>query len=194
MTTDARGEPQPQYDELGSPWTGGPARSWFGAITAILNIAGTVLIIAMAIAVNADVLGRNLFNQPITGVNEFLGLSIVAVVFLQMANTLREGRHVSNDIIMSAIGVHRPRVAGIFYGLFNLIGAGLMGFIVWFVTPIFLEMYREGYYLGTANVREIPVWPFVLPVIVGGICSAIQYLIFADRELARALGYRGGPR
>ena len=69
-----------------------------------------------------------LFNQPIPGVNEFIGLSIVAVVFLQMANTLREGRHVSNDIIMSADRRARIRaVAYAFYGLFHLIGAVLMG-------------------------------------------------------------------
>ena len=53
----------------------------------------------MAVAVNADVIGRNVFNHPIPGVVEFLGLSIVAIVFLQMANTLREGRHVSNDLL-----------------------------------------------------------------------------------------------
>jgi TRAP-type C4-dicarboxylate transport system permease small subunit len=187
MSSEAQ-EPQPHYDELGSLKTSGPGRSWFGTLTAVLNVLGTILIIAMAIAVNADVLGRNLFNKPITGVNEFLGLSIVAVVFLQIANTLREGRHVSNDIIMSAIGVHRPRVAHAFYGLFNLIGAGLMAFIVWFVTPMFLEMYREGYYQGTAEVMEIPVWPFVLPVIIGGIATAIQYVVFAIDELAAAAG------
>jgi TRAP-type mannitol/chloroaromatic compound transport system permease small subunit len=192
MSSDAR-EPQPQYDELGSLKTGGPARFWFGSLTALLNIGGTILIIAMAIAVNADVLGRDLFNQPITGVNEFLGLSIVAVVFLQIANTLREGRHVSNDIIMSAIGLHYPHVAHAFYGLFHLIGAGLMAFIVWFVTPMFLEMYQQGYYLGTQGVREIPVWPFVLPVIVGGTVSAIQYLLFAAQEFAFAFGHGRRP-
>jgi TRAP-type C4-dicarboxylate transport system permease small subunit len=192
MSSDAR-EPQPQYDELGSPRTDAPSRSWFGALTAVLNITGTVLIIAMAIAVNADVLGRDFLNHPIAGVNEFLGLSIVAIVFLQMANTLREGRHVSNDIIMSAIGAHHPRVARAFYGLFHLIGAGLMAFIVWFVTPMFLDMYNGGYYQGTQGVIEIPVWPFVLPVIIGGTVTAIQYLLFAGREFALAFGHGGMP-
>lgn len=191
MSSDAQ-QPQPEYDELGSP-TGGPARSWFGTVTAVLNICGTILIIAMAIAVNADVLGRDLFNHPIAGVNEFLGLSIVAIVFLQMANTLRENRHVSNDIIMSAIGVHHPRVARFFYGLFHVIGAGLMLLIVWFVWPMFVEMYQAGYYQGTAGVVEIPIWPFVLPVIVGGVASIVQYAIFAYEEFALAFGRRSQP-
>lgn len=185
--------PPTQYDELGSPKTGGPAPSWFGTLTAVLNIIGTILIIAMAIAVNADVLGRDLFNQPIAGVNEFIGLSIVAVVFLQMANTLREGRHVSNDIIVLAIGASYPRVARLCYGVFHLIGAWLMALVVWFVSPMFLEMYQSGYYQGTAGVIEIPIWPFVLPVIIGGTVSAIQYVLLAGQEFALAFGPKRTP-
>ena len=93
----------------------------------------------MALAVNADVGGRNLFNHPIPGVLEFIGLSIVAVVFLQMANTLREGRHVSNDILMRIVAEARPRLASALYALFHLIGAMLMALIVWFVWPILVE-------------------------------------------------------
>jgi TRAP-type mannitol/chloroaromatic compound transport system permease small subunit len=193
MSSDAQ-PPQPEYDDLGSPKIGGPGRSWFGAITAALNIGGTILIIAMAVAVNADVLGRDLFNHPIAGVNEFLGLSIVAIVFLQMANTLRENRHVSNDIIMSAIGGRYPRVARAFYGLFHVIGAGLMLLIVWYVWPMFVEMYQAGYFQGTTGVIEIPIWPFVLPVIVGGIASMIQYLLLAGQEFALAFGHRRPSR
>jgi TRAP-type C4-dicarboxylate transport system permease small subunit len=185
--------PPTQYDELGSPKLRGPARSWFGTLTAILNIIGTLLIIAMAVAVNADVLSRDLFNQPIAGVNEFIGLSIVAVVFLQMANTLREGRHVSNDIIVLAIGASYPRVARFCYGVFHLVGAYLMGLVVWFVIPMFVEMYQRGYYQGTANVIEIPIWPFVLPVIVGGTVSAVQYVLLAGQEFAHAFGSRKIP-
>ena len=87
-----------------------PAQSTFGTFTSVLNAIGTTLIVLMALAVNADILGRDLFNHPIPGVTEFLGLSIVAVVFLQMANTLREDRHVSNDLIMAAIARRRPRL------------------------------------------------------------------------------------
>jgi TRAP-type C4-dicarboxylate transport system permease small subunit len=183
-----------KYNELGVLKTSAPgSSSWFGRFTAALNIVGTILIVAMAIAVNADVLGRNALNHPIPGVNEFIGLSIVAVVFLQLANTLREGRHVSNDIIMQAIGVYHPRVAYAFYGLFNLIGAGLMALIVWFVWPMVLEMYQAGYYKGTANVVEIPIWIFVAPVVIGGAATAIQYLLFAVREFVRAFGDQQVP-
>ena len=163
-----------------------PPRSWFGAVTIWLNAVGTVLILVMAVAVNADILGRELFRRPIAGVTEFLGLSIVAVVFLQMANTLREDRHVSNDLIMTAVGRKRPRVAYFFYGVFHLIGAVLMGFIVWYVIPILRENYDGNFYKGTGGVIEIPVWPFMLVVVIGGAVSVIQYLLLSAREFRRA--------
>lgn len=167
---------------------GAASRSWFGTLTAVLNVAGTVLIIVMALAVNADIIGRELFSRPIAGVTEFLGLSIVAVVFLQMSNTLRENRHVKNDLLMAWVARRRPGVARFFYGLFHLVGALLMALIVWFVVPIFRENYAGNFYKGTQGVVEIPVWPFMLVVLVGGAAVAIQYLLLARGEFRQHPG------
>jgi TRAP-type C4-dicarboxylate transport system permease small subunit len=159
----------------------------FGTLTMILNVIGTVLILVMAIAVNADIFGRELFNRPVPGVTEFLGLSIVAVVFLQMANTLREDRHVSNDLILAWVARKHPRVARLFYGLFHLIGALLFALIVWYVVPIFRENYAGDYYKGTSGVVEIRVWPFMLVVLIGGAATVVQFLLLAVAQFAGAL-------
>lgn len=161
--------------------------SYFGLLTQVLNIAGTLLILAMAVAVNADVIGRDLFNHPIPGVLEFMGLSIVAIVFLQMANTLREDRHVSNDLLMRLVARRRPRLAAIFYGLFNLIGAALMVLIVIYVWPLLMMNYHGGYYAGTASVIEIPIWPFMATVVIGGCATAVQFVILAWGQFSRAV-------
>jgi TRAP-type C4-dicarboxylate transport system permease small subunit len=162
-------------------------RSSLGQFTVWLSMAGTILIVVMSVLVNADILGRGLFNHPVPGVTEFLGLAIVSVVFLQLANTAREDRHIANDLIMSAVSKRNPRVAIFFYGLFQLIGAILFLFVVWFVTPIFVENYRGEYYKGTAGYVEIPVWPFIGTVVLGAAAAAIQHLLLAWREFRRAL-------
>lgn len=177
----------PQQHEQGAPDSGAPRSSWFGTVTRVLNILGTLLILLMAVVVNADVAGRNLFNHPLPGVLEFVGLSIVAIVFLQMANTLREDRHVSNDILMQVLTAVMPRLAGMFYALFYLIGACLMALIVWFVWPIVIESYVGGYFKGTTGVIEIPTWPFLVAVVVGAAATAVQFLLIAWRAFARAL-------
>jgi TRAP-type C4-dicarboxylate transport system permease small subunit len=175
-------------DTHGAPSAGAPRASLFGTFTRVLNVVGTLLILAMALVVNADVIGRNLLLYPLPGVLEFVGLSIVAIVFLQMANTLREDRHVANDVLMRLVGDARPRVAAALYAAFYLIGALLMAVIVYFVWPIVLDNYYGGFYRGTAGVIEIPTWPFIAAVVVGAAATAIQYLLLAWRAFAQAFG------
>lgn len=167
-----------------------PPRSGFGLLTVTLSMIGTVLIVLMAIGVNADILGRDLFNHPVPGVTEFLGLAIVSVVFLQLANTSREERHISNDLIVSAIAASYPRLGHFIYCAFHLLGAALFALVVWFVIPNFVENYHGGYFKGTAGYVEIPVWPFQGTVIVGAAAAAVQYLLLAWREFQRAMGAR----
>jgi TRAP-type C4-dicarboxylate transport system permease small subunit len=167
---------------------GAPRSSLFGNITGILNVIGTVLILAMAVAVNADVLGRNLLLRPLPGVLEFVGLSIVAIVFLQMANTLREDRHVANDVLIRVLGTAQPRLTAALYAVFHLIGAALMALIVWFVWPILLDNYSGGFYRGTQGVVEIRIWPFIVAIIIGAAATAIQYALLAWQAFVRAFG------
>ena len=177
-----------QASGRGAPDNGAPARSYFRKFTQVLNVAGTVLILLMAIAVNLDVGGRDFFEHPIPGVNEFIGLAIVSVVFLQMANTLHEDRHVSNDIIIRLIANTHPRLTTGIYAAFNVVGAVLMTIIVIYVWPIVMEAYSGGYYSGTAGVVEIPIWPFMATVVLGAAATALQFLFDAWRLLARAAG------
>lgn len=184
MTADSRQSSSPT-NEPEAPPGGASATSWFGAITQALNVAGTVLILVMVVAVNADVIGRDFFNHPIPGVLEFIGLSIVTIVFLQMANTLREGRHVSNDLLTQLIAHWRPRIAAGIYAIFNLIGAGLMALIVFYMWPLLKRNYLGGFYAGTAGVIEIPIWPFMVAVVIGAVATFFQFLVFAWRDVQR---------
>jgi TRAP-type C4-dicarboxylate transport system permease small subunit len=182
VSTDQR-PVAPPSPERETPRHGVSPFAYFDWFTQALNIIGTVLILAMAVAVNADIIGRNGFNHPIAGVLEFIGLSIVAVVFLQMANTLREDRHVSNDVFIRMIAAASPRLASTLYAAFNIVGAALMLTIVIYVWPIVRENYEGGYYAGTAHVIEIPIWPFMAIIVLGAATTAIQFLINAGRNV-----------
>jgi TRAP-type C4-dicarboxylate transport system permease small subunit len=178
-------ESRPEGIKGGASEAGSPRGSFFGSVTQALNVVGTLLILAMVVAVNADTFGRNLFNHPIPGVLEFLGLSIVAIVFLQMANTLREGRHVSNDLLTKLVSQSRPRLHAAIYAVFHAIGAALMLLIAVYVWPILLSNYSGGYYRGTTGVIEIPIWPFMLAVVLGAAATAIQFLVLMAHDLRR---------
>jgi C4-dicarboxylate transporter, DctM subunit len=153
--------------------------SAFGALTRVMNVAGTILILLIAVAVNSDVIGRDFFNKPIPGVVEFIGLSIVAVVFLQMANTLRENRHVTNDMVIDLVDQSRPEIAHLMRGAFNIIGGIMMCLTAWFVWPMLVQNFEGGYFKGTAGLVEIPIWPAIAAVVFGAAVTAVQFFISA---------------
>ena len=60
----------------------------FGHILSGLNGLGTAWIFVMMVLINADVIGRAVFNAPIRGVPLIISLSIIAIVFLQLHDAL----------------------------------------------------------------------------------------------------------
>ena len=67
-----------------------------------LNAIGTVWIIALMALICADVVARNFFDQPLPRVPEFVGYSIVAIVFLQLPNTLQLKKLIQADAFIGA--------------------------------------------------------------------------------------------
>ena len=84
--------------------------SWFIGIrkiidwlTNFLNVIGTLLIVALMILVNADVIGRVFFSAPVSGVPELVSMSIVAIVFLQVAQAFRMKRLTRTEVVIDFI-------------------------------------------------------------------------------------------
>jgi TRAP-type mannitol/chloroaromatic compound transport system permease small subunit len=154
----------------------------FGRLTAVLNLVGTVWIVVITVLVVVDVVGLAAFSAPVPAVKELIQLSIPGIVFLQLANTLREDRHVSSDVLMQIVKTKRPRVAAFFYALFNLIGAGLMGLMAILMYPKAMQAYLEGFTRGAQGVATLPEWPSMALVVLGAMVMAIQYFLFFLRD------------
>ena len=73
--------------------------SLFVSLITFMNAIGTLWIFGLMVLIGADVLGRELFNSPIRGVTEIVSLSIVAIVFLQLAHTLWVKRITRNEAL-----------------------------------------------------------------------------------------------
>ena len=76
-----------------------------------MSAVGTVWIGLMMVMIVLDVIGRNFFNAPITGVAEIAGRSVVAIVFLQIASAVMQGRLTRADFLIRRIGRARPGAA-----------------------------------------------------------------------------------
>lgn len=158
----------------------------FQRLGKVLNALGTLWIIALMVLINTDVLGRNLFDAPVRGVTELVALSIVGIVFLQLADTLQTGRFTRADVLLEQLKHTRPVLAARLQALYHLIGAGLMGVILWAAWSPLVESIRIREYVGAIGDFTAPVWPVRLIMLIGLTTTLITFLLLAWMDLRRA--------
>ncbi|MCL4744097.1 MAG: TRAP transporter small permease [Burkholderiaceae bacterium] len=158
----------------------------FHRVVQALNALGTVWIIALMVLINTDVIGRNLLDAPVRGVTELVSLSIVGIVFLQLADTLRSGRFTRADILLERLRRARPDWAARLEALYHLVGAALMGTILWAAWKPLVESIRIREYVGAIGDFTAPLWPVRLIMLIGLSVTALTFLMLAREDLARA--------
>lgn len=154
-------------------------RSAFGQFVAGLSAIGTAWILVLMALICADVLGRDLFSAPIPGVPEMVAFSIVGIVFLQLAQTLREGGLTRSDVLLSRLTGRWPRLGHALECIFSLVGATLFFLIARTTWPALARAYQEGDFYGNIGVIQLPIWWLKAVVILGAATMAVQFLIVA---------------
>lgn len=162
----------------------------FSALLLGLNAVGTVWIFVLMVVIIVDVVGRTLFAAPLPGVPELVRLSIVGIVFLQLGSTLRSGRITRVDSLTGWLKRRWPRTTWGLRGFYSLCGVAL--FIVLFNScrPIFVKAWVNNEYAGVEGYVTYPFWPIYLILLIGSLCSAVQFSLFAWDELSRAFSDR----
>ncbi len=160
----------------------------FYRLTGAMNSIGTVWIFALVFLINADIIGRALFNSPVKGVPELVALSIVGIVYLELATTLRANRFVRSDVFLSRLLANHPRVGFALQAAHHMIGAALAAVILYFTYPKFLLAYAIDEYVGTLGDFTAPVWPIKLIIVVGTFALVIQFLLLFVRDLMVVAG------
>ena len=154
-------------------------------VTRVMNALGTLWILGLMVLINADVFGRNLINQPVRGVTEIVSISIVGIVFLQLADTLHAGRFTRADILLDRIKTTRPSLAAALHATFHLIGFALMVVILLASWQPLVESVRIQEYVGAIGYFQLPVWPIRLITLVGLTTTALCFLLLAWLDLWR---------
>lgn len=185
-STQARGAPT-----SGDDAAAGLQRAWTIFVDG-LGAVGSVLIGGLMALVCADVVGRNLLNQPIPTVAELSAFSVVVIVFLQLASTVRHDRMARADLFIDPFTRRHPRIGGTLATLFALLGGVCCALIAWATWPVIAKDIDAGEYIGIDGVGAIATWPFRALVVFGAAVAAVQYLIGAVQALRTAV--RGEPR
>lgn len=145
-------------------------------VTALANVAGSLLIFALVILIAADVSGRNFLGAPISGVPELVSLSIVAIVFLQAPQALRSGRFTRSDGLIDFLHARIPRFAQWLETVFDVIGITVLGAILYAHWPIFIRSWQRGDFVGAVGDFTAPTWPVKAMLALGATLLAFQFM------------------
>ncbi len=159
-------------------------------ITMALNVIGTLLIVAMMVLVNADVIGRGVFNAPISGVPELVSMSIVAIVFLQVAQTFRSGRLTRTEALLAAVRRRAPRLRAAIEFVYAVVALFIMGQLLMASTPLFVRSWQRNTFEGTIGDFTAPIWPVKLIILIG--CTALMIQLFITALFAAKAAIKGG--
>lgn len=147
------------------------------------NALASVWVFLMMIGVVGDVLGRFLFNTPIVGTTEMVTVSIVSVLYLQLAFTLRSGTMTRSEAVISRLVKNSPRIGYTLNCVFSLAGLLLMIAIMSMAWPKSIDAYENSFYVGVAGVFTFPDWPRLCIVFIGCGLTGAQFLFFAARDI-----------
>lgn len=153
-----------------------------GALNTTLSVVSSVWIFAIMVLVCADVASRTLFNAPIAGVAEFIAMSIVGCVFLQLPSAISQRRLLRVEMLIEALEARRPRLAATFNLVFALAGAFLFFKIVAWAWPDFFKAWDTEEFKGAQGSFMIPIWPFKLVFLIGALFGLIQFVKLAAIE------------
>lgn len=143
----------------------------------VLAAIGTVWIFLMMLLVVADVLGRNFFNAPITGVAEFAARSVASIVFLQLAAAVCSGRMTRSDFLLQIIGRRSPAALRAMEVFNVVVGALLFLALAVIAWPELAEAMKTQEYFGVQGVFTVVTWPFRALIVLGSVFAAAAYLL-----------------
>ena len=147
------------------------SKAYLNLLTVLSSIS-FLLIFFMAIWMCVDVVGRTVFNHPIPGTPELVKSLLPAIVFLSLAYTQRDNRHVYVEIIVRRFTGVAQIIAGI---VANLFGFFMFALVTWFSWEPAWSGWLIREYEGVQ--LEIPVYPIRFVVFLGAGLFALQYLI-----------------
>lgn len=151
----------------------------FGILLASLNTFASIWTLFLVALISCDVIGRAVFNRPIPGVPEIVRLSVVCMVWLWMAHTLRAGGHLRTTLVLGALSRRWARVV---LTLNAVTGVFIFVMIAWLGWFEFAKSWQIGAFEGEDPIR-IAVWPIWAIVVIGAALTAIQFALDIVRYL-----------
>lgn len=145
-----------------------------------MNVTGTLIVLALVLLINSDVVSRNLFSAPFRGTYEMVQFLMVMIVFLQLPDVIRINRLTRSDGFLAVLADRRPGIARVFARIIDAASAVFMSFIAFAIWPELQRSWGTGAFYGTPGIFTAPYWPIHTVILVS---SSVSAAIFATKAL-----------
>jgi len=149
-----------------------------GQINRALMVFAACWAFFLAINITLDVLGRGVFNHPLTGTHEIVRNSVAMITFLQVAYAVQSKSMLRADFLIHLFPDWLTRTLNV---LGYLAGAMVFGLIVYGCIDPLINAYERGEYEGEGALR-VPVWPTYCVIILGSTLACMSYLVLLTQE------------
>jgi len=152
-----------------------------GRFSAVLAYVGAFSLFVIMCLTTADVVGRYLFNRPITGVFELTEYLVLILIFSFIGYTQSQKSHVAVDLLMGKVSENIKALIDIGNHVACLI---LMILITWMGVEKAFELRAVGE--ASPNL-QIPAYPFAFFLVLGCVVMCIELIgdilgFIADRQ------------
>ena len=151
----------------------------YGRLVGYLATIAGISTFCMMWLVDANVLGRKIFNQPVISSVEISQALLVACVFLAMPFAQARGAHLRVTLIT---GLAPRRLGEMLFGISALAGCALFGVLTYSSYHFALRAWIIGEEVWGASLR-FPLWPVKGIIPLGAALLSGQFLLDALRVL-----------
>lgn len=149
-------------------------------MSAVAGYGAAIALVLLAASVFVDVVGRTLFNTPLTGTLEMTTFWwMPALTVLAFAYTEQRQEHIKVTILLDTLP---PRMRQIVEGSFGLLATALVLALAWYTL---MEAIRSGRIQETTpGTPPVAIWPFRFVAAVGLAMLALQFAATTWRHFA----------
>lgn len=141
-------------------------------------VVSGILIATASVLIFAYICNRQFIGQVWLFVEDWSGLSLVAIAYLGMAYTLRRGKHINVDMV---VRLASPKVRNILDALISAVALGVLGYMLERSINWFLYTYRDD--VRTASAMITPLWIPTVAMVVGMVILNLEMLIHFIRTV-----------
>ena len=146
-----------------------------------INGVGVAILAAMMLLTALDVIGRYVFNHPITGSLELTEFMMVILVAFGLAYTGMHKGHIHVDIVITRLP---PKAQAVINAITTLLCLGVFALITW-RSIMYGESLRIGNFVSSSLF--IPIFPFAYLVALGSVLLCLVFLINLLENLAQII-------